>query len=475
MTKEYKILVAGSFKKTSGILEVFSPYDKSLVGITYLAGEDEAYEAIKAAVEAFPILKNLPAHKRAGILEEIANGITKIAEEFAAIIALEAGKPITDARAEVKRAVNTFRIAAEEAKRMGGEVLPLDIAEGSEKRTGIVKRFPIGPVLAITPFNFPLNLVAHKVAPAIACGCPVIVKPADKTPLSAIMLGRIINDSGLPQGGISVLPCSIPVAEGLVIDRRIKKLTFTGSPEVGWMLKGKVPEKKVTLELGGNAGVIINEDADIEFAAKRCVSGGFAYSGQVCVSVQRIFVQTRVFEDFKAKLVMNVKALKLGDPSDDATQVGPMISEAALKRAGEWIKEAIEDGAIILVGGKRKEGNIFEPTVLTNVRPLMKVCSEEVFAPIVTLEPFDDFHEAVRVVNDSKYGLQAGVFTRDIKKIFYAFENIEAGGVIINDVPSFRVDSMPYGGVKQSGCGREGVRYAMEEMTEPRLLVLNLS
>lgn len=475
MTKEYKILVAGSFKKTSEILEVFSPYDKSLVGVTYFAGEDEALKAVKAATEAFPVLRNLPAHKRARILEETADGITKTAGEFAATIALEAGKPITEARAEVKRAINTFRIAAEEAKRMGGEVLPLDIAEGSEKRTGIVKRFPVGPVLAITPFNFPLNLAAHKVAPAIACGCPVIVKPADKTPLSAIMLGRIINDSGLPKGGISVLPCEIPVAERLVIDKRIKKLTFTGSPEVGWMLKGKVPEKKVTLELGGNAGVIIDDDADIESAAKRCVAGGFAYSGQVCVSVQRIFVQTRVFEDFKAKLVANVKALKLGDPLDDSTQVGPMISEAALKRAEEWVKEAIEAGAIILTGGKRKQGSIFEPTVLANVRPSMKVCSGEVFAPIVTIEPFNDFYDSVRAVNNSNYGLQAGVFTRDIKKIFYAYENIEAGGVIINDVPSFRVDSMPYGGVKQSGFGREGVRYAMEEMTEPRLLVLNLS
>ncbi|MFZ3072155.1 MAG: aldehyde dehydrogenase family protein [Thermodesulfobacteriota bacterium] len=475
MAREYKILVAGNFKKTSRTLEVLNPYDKSLVGVTYLAGPDEADEAIKAAIEAFEILKNLSAHKRAGILEKTADGIMKIAEEFAAIISLEAGKPITEARAEVKRAINTFRIAAEEAKRMSGEVLPLDIAEGSEKRTGIVKRFPVGPVLAITPFNFPLNLVAHKVAPAIACGCPVIVKPADKTPISAIMLGRIINDSGLPPGGISVLPCDIPVAEGLVIDGRIRKLTFTGSPGVGWMLKGKIPEKKVTLELGGNAGVIIEEDADIETAAKRCVSGGFAYAGQVCVSVQRIFVQTRVFEDFKEKLVANVKALKLGDPLDNATQVGPMISEAALKRAEEWVKEAIEAGAVILIGGKRREGTIFEPTVLTNVRPMMKVCSEEVFAPIVTIEPFDDFYKAVRALNDSKYGLQAGVFTRDIKKIFYAYENIEAGGVVINDVPSFRVDSMPYGGVKQSGCGREGVRYAMEEMTEPRLLVLNLS
>ncbi|MBI5559936.1 MAG: aldehyde dehydrogenase family protein, partial [Deltaproteobacteria bacterium] len=333
---------------------------------------------------------------------------------------------------------------------------------------------PVGPVLAITPFNFPLNLVAHKAAPSMACGNPVIVKPASKTPLTALILGEIITEAGWPEGGVSVVPCENALAEKMVVDERIKKLSFTGSASVGWRLKGMAGGKKVTLELGGNAGVIVDEDSDVESAAKRCVAGAFSYAGQICISVQRIYVHKNIFERFKETFLENEGALRLGDPLDEETDVGPMIEEAALKRTEAWVKEAVQEGAMVLAGGMRK-GNFFLPTVLTGTRPSMKVCSDEVFAPVTTLEAFDRFEEAVDRVNSSLYGLQAGIFTNDIKKVFYAFEKLDVGGVIAGDIPTYRADNMPYGGVKMSGFGREGVRYAIEEMTERKILVLNLS
>jgi glyceraldehyde-3-phosphate dehydrogenase (NADP+) len=450
-----------------------NPYNGKVVGNTYLAGPDELEEALRSSAAAFATLRAMPSYQRAGVIGKVVEGLTERAGEIAETISMEAGKPIKDSRSEVNRAVNTFRIALEEAKRLTGEVIPLDIMAGSEKRIGIVRRFPLGPVLGITPFNFPINLVAHKVAPAMASGNPIIIKPASKTPLSALILGKIVTEAGWPPGGFNVCPCPAESAEKLLADERLKKLTFTGSAPVGWRLKARAGMKKVTLELGGNAGVIIHDDADIEFAAKRCTVGAFSYAGQICISVQRIYVQRKVFEVFKDKYIENVRGLKMGDPLDESTEVGPMIDEDAPKRTEQWVKEAVENGARVLVGGKR-QGNFFEPTVLTSTKPEMKVCGEEVFAPVVTLEPYEAFEDALREVNRSRFGLQAGVFARDLKRVFQAYEELEVGGVIVNDIPTYRVDNMPYGGVKMSGFGREGIRYAIEEMTEPRLLALNL-
>jgi len=414
----------------------------------------------------------MPAYARAEVLRSVEAGMAERAEELARTLCCESGKPIRDARGEVARARSTFRIASEEATRLGGEVVPLDISAGSEGRFGIVRRFPVGVVLGISPFNFPLNLVAHKVAPAMACGNPILLKPAEKTPLSALILGEIITDAGWPAGGVNVVVATGPDTGALLDDDRIKKLTFTGSAAVGWMLKAKAGARKVTLELGGNAGVIVHDDADLEFAAKRCAAGAFAYAGQVCISVQRIYVHRPVIEKFTEHFLASVEALKVGNPLDEATDLGPMIDEAAAKRTEDWVSEAVVRGADLLAGGGR-DGAYFEPTVLTGTTPDMKVCSSELFAPVVIVEPYDSFEDAVASVDSGDFGLQAGVFTRDMSRIMYAYEHLEVGGVIAGDIPTYRVDNMPYGGVKQSGFGREGVRYAIEEMTEPRLLVVN--
>lgn len=471
MAREYGLLINGKWVKTDRPHDVLNPFDASTAGMTYLAPPELLEEAVSGAQSAFKELKAMPAYKKAEAIHKVAEGIKKREDELARIISLEAGKPIRDARGEVKRAQVTFQLAAEEAKRLGGDVLPLDIAPGSEGRLGIVTRFPIGPVLGISPFNFPLNLVAHKVAPAMACGNPIILKPAPKTPLSALILGEIITEAGWPGGGVNVVLCSNEDAEKLFDDQRIKKLSFTGSAKVGWMLKARAGTRKVTLELGGNAGVIIHNDADIEFAAKRCAVGAFSYAGQICISVQRIFVERTVYDLFKDVYLGICQSLKAGNPLDETTDIGPMIEEEAAKRTEAWVSEAVSEGAKVLTGGKRK-GNFFEPTVLAGTKPSMKVCGEEVFAPVVSLEPYDSFEKAVEEVNRGLYGLQAGLFTKDMGRILYAYRNLEVGGVIVNDIPTYRVDNMPYGGVKMSGFGREGVRYAMEEMTEPRLLAL---
>ena len=485
MAEKKKIYIGGRWVETGESLVVTSPYDGKRVAEVSLGGGAEMELALASATGASEELKSISAFKRAALLRTVSEGIKERSEDFARTITGEAGKPITEARVEVARAVNTFELASEEAKRLGGEVIPLDTIAGAEGRTGIIKRFPVGPVLGISPFNFPLNLVAHKVAPALACGCPIILKPASKTPLSSLLLAEVFDEAvkglegGWPDGALSVIPCKASLAEGALKDERIKKLTFTGSPGVGWRLKALVPEKRVTLELGGNAGAIVHDDADIDFAAKRCVVGAFSYAGQVCISVQRIYVQEKVFDEFTEKFVKGASALVPGDPLDEGTTLAPLIDEGALEKTSERVEEAIARGAKLLAGGKKVGGKgdppFFSPTVLTNTKPQMKVSCEEVFAPVVVVEPYDRFEDAVALVNASDFGLQAGVFTRDIKNIFYAYENIEAGGVVAGDVPTFRTDNMPYGGVKQSGFGREGVRYAIEEMTEPRLLVLNLS
>jgi len=394
-------------------------------------------------------------------------------EEFARTITTEAGKPITDARREVGRAIQTFSVASEEAKRIPGEIVPLDLTPGTDAYLGLVRRFPIGPVLGITPFNFPLNLVAHKVAPCLACGNPIVLKPAPQTPLTALLLGEVVLEAGLPAGALSVVPCDNTVAEHLVTHPGLKVLSFTGSASVGWMLKAKSGKKRVLLELGGNAGVIVEPDADLGIAAQRCVTGGFAYAGQTCIAVQRIYVHESVHDRFVAELLARVAQVKAGDPLEEATVVGPLIDEAAARRVEDWIAEAVAQGAKLLAGGKRS-GPLVEATVLADVSPAMKVSCREVFGPVVTVNRYQRFEEAIQALNESDYGLQAGLFSRDVDRIFKAYRELDVGTVLANEVPTFRADHMPYGGVKDSGLGREGVRYAIEEMTEPKLLVLNL-
>ncbi len=467
-------LLNGEWLTEGEPFEVVSPYDGAVVGTTFWATAEHAESAVKAAQRAFETTRKMPGFERQRILREISEGIRVRQEEFARLIASEAGKPIRTAREEVNRAVFTFAVAAEEATRIGGEWLPLDWQASAAGRGAIVRRFALGPILAISPFNFPLNLVAHKVAPAIAAGCTIVLKPAPKTPLTSLLLAEVIAKSGWPKGAFNVLNLANSDAERLVTDDRLKMLSFTGSGPVGWALKAKSGKKRVALELGGNAAVIVHSDWPAEDAADRCVAGGYAYAGQTCVSVQRIFVHRDVEERFLARLVDGVQKLKMGDPLDESTDVGPMINEDAARRAASWIDEAARAGAKIATGGKRT-GSFLEPTVLTHTRPDMKVSCQEVFAPVVTVETYDDFDDAIRRINDSPFGLQAGLFTRDARLLFRAFEELEVGGVIAGDMSSFRIDHMPYGGVKESGMGREGVRYAIEEMTEPRILVLNLA
>ncbi len=471
--KHWGIFLDGKWVDEGEQFEVLSPYDHSVVGEARRGSSTHAEAAVVAAQRAFEITKKSGSYERQRILRAISEGIESRREEFSRVMSEEAGKPIKTSRVEVDRAIFTFAVAAEEATRIGGEWLPLDWQASTAGRAGIVRRFPLGPIFAITPFNFPLNLVAHKVAPAIAAGCTVVLKPAPQTPFCSLLLAEVVASAGLPAGAFNVLPLANDIAEKLVSDDRLKMLTFTGSGKVGWALKQKSGKKKVTLELGGNAGVIVHSDADVPYAAERCVAGGFGYSGQTCISVQRIYVQRSVQDQFLTALVTGVKKLKMGNPADESTDVGPLISEDAARRTENWINEAVAGGAKIETGGKRT-GSMVEPTVLTHTRAEMKVSCEEVFAPVVTVEPYDDFADAVRMVNASPNGLQAGVFTRDVKLLFEAFENLEVGGVMAGDTSSFRIDHMPYGGVKDSGIGREGLRYAIEEMTEPRLLVLNI-
>ncbi len=392
-------------------------------------------------------------------------------DEFAESIAREGGKPLKWSKVEATRAVATFRWAAEEVRRIHGEFLRLDADAGMDGRAAILRRFPFGPVLGISPFNFPVNLVAHKIAPALAVGAPIVLKPASQTPLGALLLAELVDETDLPKGMLSVLTICGSRAQKLVEDRRFKKLSFTGWG-IGWKLKGLDPHKHVTLELGGNAGVIVHADADLDCAAQRMAFGGYYQAGQSCISVQRIFVQSEVYDDFIARLVKQVESLKMGDPLDPTVDVGPVIDPDALERIEQWVKEAVAGGAEVLVGGTR-EGTCYLPTILANTKPDMKVCSEEVFGPVITVERYETFEDAIARVNDSPYGLQAGVFTIDIDRAMLAHRDMQVGGVIVNDVSAFRADQMPYGGSKESGYGREGLRFAMEEMTEPKIMVLS--
>jgi acyl-CoA reductase-like NAD-dependent aldehyde dehydrogenase len=466
-------LVDGKWIEEGDPVEIRAPYDRSVIGRVFQGRREHAEAAIAAAVKAFGTTRRLPAFERQRMLRRVAQGLTQRKEEIAHTMAQEAGKPIKAARTEVERSIFTFTVAAEESTRIYGEYLPLDWQETTVGRWGIVRRFPLGPIGGITPFNFPLNLVAHKVAPAIAAGCTIVIKPAPQTPFTALLLAEVVQQAGWPDGALNVVPLSNEDAGLLVTDERLKMISFTGSAAVGWDIKRRAGKKKVVLELGGNAGVIVHTDADVAFAAERCVAGGFVYAGQTCISVQRILVERSVCGKFTDALLAGVKKLKSGDPLQDSTDVGPLIRESDAIRATEWIQEAVGGGARVLIGGQRR-GSMLEPTVLTGTRPDMKVNCQEIFAPVVTVEPYDDFYDAIRQVNRSSYGLQTGVFVRDAKLLFNAYEELEVGGVIAGDVPTFRIDHMPYGGIKDSGLGREGLRYAIEEMTEPRLLVMNL-
>jgi len=473
MAQEYPFYLAGQWKRSAGTLPVTNPWDDALVGSTWLAGDADVESAIAAAVSAAPTMRALPAYERGAILARASAILARRREEIGRTLAGEAGKPIRDALTEVDRAAMTFHVASEEARRLGGEVIPLDLAPHGTGRFAIMRRFPIGPVAAISPFNFPLNLSAHKLAPAVAAGNPIVLKPATKTPLSALFLASALDEAGLSKGVLSVLPMSRQLGDRLVTDERFKLLTFTGSSSVGWAMKARAGKKKVILELGGNAGVIIDDSADVAWAVKRVATGGFAYAGQSCISVQRVFVHDHVYDEFARQLVARVAALVVGDPLDPGTDVGPMIDPGEVDRIESWVNEAVGEGARVLTGGKRISRSVYAPTVLEGVPEVAKVCAQEVFAPLVALYRFSDFDEAVSAVNRSRYGLQAGVFTNDLTHTLAAFERLEAGGVIVNDVPTWRIDHMPYGGVKDSGVGREGPRYTIEEMTEPKLLVIN--
>ncbi len=473
MKKEHRFYVGGEWRTSREKLSIAFPYTGKEFAYAYLASRNDVEDAIRAAQCSFLQTRELPSHARAAVCKHVAHRIQEKREELAKIITLETGKALVHSFSEVDRAASTFTLAAEEASRVGGEVLPLDISKVAEKKIGITKRFPVGPISAITPFNFPLNLVAHKLAPAIASGNPIVLKPASKTPLSALKLAGFIAETEWPKGALSVLPCTPHVAKPLVEDERFKLVTFTGSASVGWDIKNRAGKKKVVLELGGNAAVIVAEDADVDLAAKKCRIGAFYYCGQSCIAVQRMYAQEKVFSLFVKKYISEVRTLKVGNPLHPKTELGVIVDEENKRRVKEWLQEALFAGAKILCGGKEVNGQL-QPTLLTNVPTRCFVACREMFGPVKIIEKYKTFDDALRMVNDSVYGLQAGVFTNRMDYILKAFKELEVGGVMVNEVPTFRVDHMPYGGVKDSGFGREGLRYSIRDMTEEKLLVLNL-
>ena len=471
--RSYDLFIGGEWRRGARIADIKNPYGGDVVARVSEAGAEDVEAAISAAASAAPILRREANWKRAALLRGIAAGIERRTADLAQMICLEAGKPIQYARGEAQRAVETFAFAASEAERLSGELIPLDASRTGQGRTGVARRVPRGPVSAITPFNFPLNLVAHKVAPALACGCPVVVKPAPETPATAMMMAEIVAEAGAPRGALGVIPAQPDVAGPLIDDGRMKTLSFTGSAAVGWELKARAKKKAVTLELGGNAAVIVEPDTDLERALPRLVMGAFAYSGQICISVQRILIAESMAESFVSRFAEATSKLAIcGDPRDEKVMVGPLIRARDADRVMSWIEEASKKGAHVVTGGNR-DGNLVEPTVLTNVDPRARISCQEVFGPVVVVQTYRTFDEAIGMVNDSDFGLQCGLYTNDVRKVWQAFEQLEMGGVIHNDVPVFRADHMPYGGVKDSGFGREGIRYAIEEMTEIRLLALN--
>jgi acyl-CoA reductase-like NAD-dependent aldehyde dehydrogenase len=436
-----------------------------------MADEAAINQAIAQAVAAEKAMAAMPAWQRQEILDHCVRRFQERAEELAQALCIEAGKPIKDSRGEVTRLIETFKVAAEESVRFGGEYMPLDRSPRTTGYTSITKRVPVGACSFISPFNFPLNLAAHKVAPAIAAGCPFVLKPASLTPIGALIIGETLAECKLPKGAFSILPCRREGARLFTEDERLKLLSFTGSSQVGWDLKAKAGKKKVVLELGGNAACLVDEDADIEDAVNRIVIGTFYQSGQSCIGVQRILIHEKIYNAFRDQLVSATKKLVMGDPREEKTFIGPLISEKEALRLEEWITSALNRGATLLCGGKRK-GALLEATLLENVARDENICRLEAFGPVAVLSQFSDFKGALAEINDSTFGLQAGIFTRDIYKAQLAWDTLKVGGVIIGDIPSWRADQMPYGGVKDSGLGREGIRYAMEDMSEIRLLVI---
>jgi acyl-CoA reductase-like NAD-dependent aldehyde dehydrogenase len=471
LKEQYPYYLANRPQQPNVDLEVTNKYTGDVGTRTALADAAALDKAIALAADAAAPMRRLGAWQRKNVLSHLMKRSSERAEELAQALVVEAGKPIKFARGEVGRLINTLEVAAEEATRIGGEVLPLDTTEKSAGYRGMWRRVPVGPCGFITPWNFPLNLVAHKIGPALACGCPFVLKPASYTPIGALILGEILAETDLPEGAFSILPMKSRDAAALTEDERIKKLSFTGSPEVGWALRDKARKKNVTLELGGNAAVIIERDADLVDAVERCIFGGYYQSGQSCISVQRIYVHESVINEFRDEFVAEVRQLKVGDPRNEDTFVGPIISEDDAKRIERAIQDAVRRGGKLLCGGGRK-GNMIEPAVLENVPRDAEAACEEIFGPVTLIEPFSDFDQAIAAANNSRYGLQAGVFTRDIGRIQTAWDELAVGGAMINEVPSWRVDHMPYGGTKDSGLGREGIRWAIESMTEVKLLVI---
>jgi acyl-CoA reductase-like NAD-dependent aldehyde dehydrogenase len=471
LRETYPYYLANQPESPNADLEVTDKYSGKTATRVALADAAAIDRGIAAAASAAPAMARLAPYERQAVLDHCVRRFRERSEELAYSLCVEAGKPIRDSRAEVSRLIDTFRIAAEESVRIGGEVLNLEISPRARGYAGMTRRVPIGPCSFISPFNFPLNLAAHKVAPAIAAGCPFVLKPASRTPIGALLIGEVLAETELPPGAFSILPCHRDGADMFTTDERLKLLSFTGSPGVGWDLKARAGKKKVILELGGNAACIVDEDADLEDAVARLIVGAFYQSGQSCIGVQRIMAHEAVYDELKERLVAATKKLVMGDPKDEKTFIGPMIAESEAERLEKWIASAVEAGGRVLCGGKR-DGVMLQATLLENVPEDQPLCAEEAFGPVAVLSSYRDFDAALDEANDSVFGLQAGIFTRDVYKIQRAWERLEVGGVIAGDVPSWRVDNMPYGGVKESGLGREGVRYAIEDMTEIRLLVI---
>lgn len=471
LQEKYPYYLANKPRQPNADLEVVDKYSGQVVTRTALADAKAIDQAIAAAVEATEPMRRMPPYERQAVLNHCVKQFQERSDELAELLCLEAGKPIRDSRGEVSRLIDTFRVAAEESVRIDGEVLNLEISQRARGYRGFVQRVPIGPCSFISPFNFPLNLAAHKIAPALAVGCPFVLKPASRTPLGALVIGEVLAETDLPSGAFSILPCHRDGADLFTTDDRFKLLSFTGSPGVGWDLKARAGKKKVILELGGNAACVVDADANIDDAVERLVVGAFYQSGQSCIGVQRILIHESIYDELKQRLVEKTKALVSGDPKNENTFIGPMIDEKEAKRLEEWINSAVEAGGKLLCGGKRQD-SMLDATLLEDVPKDQTLCTDEAFGPVAVLSRFADFNAALDEVNDSVFGLQAGIFTRDVYKIQKAWDRLEVGGVIIGDVPSWRVDNMPYGGVKDSGLGREGIRYAMQDMTEERLLVI---
>ena len=469
---ERRVFLGGRFEAGGSVQEVRSPFDGSVVSRVHQADVRQADRALALAVERRRELGRLSAGRRRALCQAISDGLATRLEEIARIIALEAGKPIGAARTEVKRAVGTFAFAAGEVASYGGELVPVDFDEAARGYRGFSRLVPNGPVVGISPFNFPLNLSAHKVAPALAIGAPIVLKPPPQAPSAAIVLAEIALAAGAPEGALSVLPCENAVAERLATDPRVRLLSFTGSARVGWSLRGKVDRTRVLLELGGNAAVAIAEDADLDWALDRTALAAFAYAGQVCISAQRVYAHRSIFAQVVRGLVERASRWPAGDPLDEATVVGPLIDERSADRLLSWVDEARRLGATVACGGARRGGTLVDPIVVTGAPPSAKLVCEEAFGPVVVVEPYDDFDQALAAMNEGEYGLQAALFTRDLGRVGRAIERLEVGGLVVNDAPTFRSDNMPYGGRKGSGLGREGLRYAMEELSERQMVVI---